>query len=427
MSNHATAILVAVLLTLLLMITATLSLALRLSSRVRMRESLERRGRGHLMERLVELRMELAHSVAALRTACTLALSLVMLRFFRTSGIDETHWQYLLAFICAFALVIIFGVAIPSAWSRYAGESMLAVLLPLLLVMRHLFFPIVAALRVVDGLVRRLAGVPVDSFEEESARHERELLDAVSEGEKLGAVDEEEKEMIESVIDLSDASVASIMTPRTEISAVAKSATFADIRELIKTIGHSRIPVYEDTIDSILGIVYAKDLLQIHPDAEWVLENVMRPAPFIPETKNVRELLHEFQTQKVHMAIVLDEYGGTAGLVTIEDILEELVGEIVDEYDQDEPEPVTRIDDNTLEIDARVRIDEINEELDIELPESESYDTIGGFVFSTMGRIPESGDTCQHENVDIRIIHAEPRCIKRLRLHVNRNGEHAEE
>lgn len=427
MSNHAIAILVAIILTLLLMFTATLSLALRLSSRVRMRESLERRGKGHLMDRLVELRLELAHSVAAVRTACTLALALVMLRFFRTSSIEQTYWQYGLAFISAFALVIIFGVAIPSAWSKYAGESMLAVLLPLLLALRHIFFPIVSALRVIDGLVRRLAGVPADSFEEESARHERELLDAVSEGEKLGAVDEEEKEMIESVIDLSDASVASIMTPRTEISAVEKSATFAEIKELIKTIGHSRIPVYEETIDSVLGIIYAKDLLQIHPDAKWVLEDVMRPAPFIPETKNVRELLHEFQTQKVHMAIVLDEYGGTAGLVTIEDILEELVGEIVDEYDQEEPEPVTRIDDDTLEIDARVRIDEINEELDIELPESESYDTIGGFVFSTMGRIPETGDSCQHENVDIRIIHAEPRRIKRLRLHVNRNGEHVEE
>ncbi|GJM24808.1 MAG: membrane protein [Phycisphaerae bacterium] len=418
--------LIAVLLTLMLMFTATLSLALRLSSRVRMRESLERRGKGHLMDRLVKLRIELAHSVAAVRTACTLALALVMLRFFQTSGIVEAYWHYVLAFVCAFSLVIIFGVAIPSAWSRYAGESMLAVLLPVLMAMRHLFFPIVAALRVVDGLVRRLAGVPADSFEEETARHERELLAAVSEGEKLGAVDEEEKEMIESVMDLSDASVASIMTPRTEISAVEKSATFTELKDLIKTIGHSRIPVYEETIDSILGVVYAKDLLQIHPDDNWVLNDVMRPAPFIPETKNVRELLHEFQTQKVHMAIVLDEYGGTAGLVTIEDILEELVGEIVDEYDQDEPEPITRIDNDTLEIDARVRIDEINEELDIELPESESYDTIGGFVFSTMGRIPETGDSCQHENVNIRIILAEPRRIKRLRLHVSRNGEHSD-
>ncbi len=410
---------------LMLMFTATLSLALRLSSRVRMRESLERRGKGHLMEQLVDLRSELAHSVAAVRTGCTLALALVILRFFKTSFIDDTYWHYLLAFACSFATVIVFGVAIPSAWSKYAGESVLAVLLPLLLILRPVFFPIIAALRVVDGLVRRLAGVPEDSMEEETLRHERELLAAVSEGEKLGAVDEEEKEMIESVIDLSDASVASIMTPRTEISAVEKNATFAEIKDLIQTIGHSRIPVFEETIDNVLGIVYAKDLLQIHPDDKWVLKEVMRPAPFIPETKNVRELLHEFQTQKVHMAIVLDEYGGTAGLVTIEDILEELVGEIVDEYDQDEPEPLTRIDDDTMEIDAKVRIDEINEELNIELPESESYDTIGGFVFSTMGRIPESGDSCQHENVNIRIVHAEPRRIKRLRVHVNRNGDDA--
>jgi len=422
LSKQATAILIAVILALVLMVTATLSLALRLTSRVRMREALERRNREHLMEPLEKMRTDLANCVASVRTACTLALVLVFFRLFETSSFADTRWIYLLAFVCSFAVIMIFGVAVPAAWSKYAGEALLTALLPLLLALRRAFYPIVATLGVVDAMVRRLIGVPPDSVEAESERLERELLAAVSESEKLGGVDEEEKEMIESVIDLSDASVAAIMTPRTEISAVEKDASFAEIKELIQTIGHSRIPVYNGTIDEVLGIVYAKDLLQVSPDANFVATEVMRRVPFIPETKNVRDLLHEFQTEKVHMAIVLDEYGGTAGLVTIEDILEELVGEIVDEYDQDTPEPVTRIDADTLEIDARVRVDEINEELDIELPEDDSYETIGGFVFSAMGRIPVTGDSCVHENVEIRVIHAEPRRIKRLRLHVIRNG-----
>ena len=165
----------------------------------------------------------------------------------------------------------------------------------------------------------------------------------------------------------------------------------------------------------MVGIIYAKDLLYV-TEAEFSAGQLMRKPLFIPMSKNLRDLLHELRTQKVHMAIVLDEYGGTAGLVTIEDILEELVGDIVDEYDEDEPEPLTRIDDNTVDIDARMRVDEINEELDIDLPDTDDYETVGGFVFSTMGHVPAVGERCVHENVEIQVIDAEPRRIIRLRL-----------
>ena len=135
-------------------------------------------------------------------------------------------------------------------------------------------------------------------------------------------------------------------------------------------------------------------------------------------------MLHEFQEKKVHLAVVLDEYGGTAGLVTIEDILEELVGEIVDEYEPEEPAAIRRIDERTVEVDARMRIDDLNDELNVELPEDEDYETIGGFVFSTLGKIPKVGERCQHDNVGIQVIAAEPRRITRLRLNIApANGE----
>ncbi len=421
---------VAVLLVFGLLASSTLNFALRLPSRVRIAERLARRSRPDVMDRLMEASNDLSLSAAIMRAVFSLALAFVVLRLCERSELGTTLTQYVTAFFLSLALVLVFGVAIPVAWAKYAGESVLAFSLPGLLVLSKAFVPIVWVLSLFDHLVRRLAGVPHDDPANDLARLERELLDAVSEGEKLGAVDEEEKEMIESVMDLRDTDVANIMTPRTEMRAVEKGASLREIKELIQQIGHSRIPVYDETIDSVLGVIYAKDLLQIDESQPFSATGVMRPALFIPETKNLRDLLHEFQAQKVHMAIVLDEYGGTAGLVTIEDILEELVGEIADEYDVDEPEPMTRIDEDTLDIDARVRIEELNEELDIELPEDDDFETIGGFVFSTLGRIPEAGESCRHENVSIHVIDAEPRRINRLRVHVDRqarpsnNGRH---
>ena len=178
------------------------------------------------------------------------------------------------------------------------------------------------------------------------------------------------------------------------------------------------MPVYEETIDNIIGIIYAKDLLHVTDPESFDTAGIMREPIYIPESKQTRDLLHEFQEGKGHMAIVLDEYGGTAGLVTIEDILEELVGEIVDEYEPPEAEPLHRIDESTVDVDARMRIDELNHELGIRLPESEDYETIGGFVFSSFGRIPQSDDECQHANVTIRVTDVGPRRINRLRLHI---------
>ena len=190
------------------------------------------------------------------------------------------------------------------------------------------------------------------------------------------------------------------------------------ILETVIQAGHSRIPVYEENIDKIVGLIYAKDLLdQIGKSAgDFSISHKIRNAYFVPETKPLRALLHEFQNQKLHLAVVLDEYGGTAGIVTIEDILEELVGEIVDEYEERPPEPIKKLNETTIEADARTYIDDLNDQFEMNLPEDEDYDTLGGFVFSHLGSIPKTGETFEYEDVKFTITAAEARRIKRVRI-----------
>jgi len=224
--------------------------------------------------------------------------------------------------------------------------------------------------------------------------------------------------MIENVLDLSDTSADEIMTPRTDIVAVEVNSDLQTVLETINTAGHTRVPVYKENIDNIIGLVYAKDLLSEigKTKVDFKLRDKLRNAYFVPETKPLRALLHEFQNQKLHIAIVLDEYGGTAGIVTLEDILEELVGEITDEYEKQAPEHIRKIDQNTIEVEARTYIDDLNDEFELNLPEDEDYDTIGGFVFSHLGCIPKAGTSFDYENLKFTISSAEPRKIKHIKI-----------
>lgn len=408
-----------------LMLFATLNLSLRLPSRARIADQFRKIGRQDLLERLVARRPQYMLATAALRVVSSLGLFWLILSYVEVHGPEGIAWQVTLGLVFSLVLVLIFGVAIPNAWAKYSGERLLVILGPVLEAMRLLCYPVIVVLQIFDPLVRRLAGVPVLDAQSYADELEQEILDTVSEMERQGAVDEDEKEMIESVIDLRDTLVQEVMTPRTEIIAIPKDADLVGIKDIIRERGHSRIPVYDDTIDTVLGVLYAKDLLQLEEDQAFDVTKVMRKVSFIPETKRVLDLLREFQQQQVHMAVVLDEYGGTAGLVTIEDILEELVGEIADEYEEAVPEPIVEIDEHTVEVDARVRIDDLNHELDLELPEDEDYETIGGFVFSTLGKVPVVGEQCTYQSVTIKVIGAEPRRVTRLRLEIDfPNGNH---
>ncbi len=234
---------------------------------------------------------------------------------------------------------------------------------------------------------------------------EEEIKTMVTVGEEEGVIEEEEKEMIHSIFEFGDTVVREVMTPRVDIVAVRSSSSLDEVMDKVIREGHSRIPVYEDSLDNVVGFIYAKDLLikQKRTDLkeeeeENGLKKMFRPAYFIPESKRVSELLKELQEKKVHMAIVLDEFGGTAGLVTIEDLLEEIVGEIFDEYDLEEA-LVEPINEHSYRIDARAYLDEVGEMLEVEFPEDVG-DTLGGLVYNLVGHIPSMGEKVRFRNLD---------------------------
>jgi len=403
-----------------LLFSSTLKAVLRAPSRVRLAEQFESSGRFDSIDQFVELRPRFLLAAAILRSLALLLLFIATIWHLEIPGHSPSMSSFLVAGGVVWSILLVFGIAIPQAWSKYAGESLIVRSWFWLVLFLWMVRPLVWFLEQFDPLVRRLCGVPIRDAQFYADELEQEILNVVSEGEKLGAVDEEEKEMIESVIELGDMTVDAIMKPRTDIVALPKEGDRDCVIKIVSTEGHSRIPVYDDTIDTILGVLYVKDLLR-QPDGQlFDITSMMRDAMFIPESKPVRELLREFQAKKVHIAIVLDEYGGTAGLVTIEDILEELVGEIVDEYETEAPAEILRVDDSVVEVDARLRIHDLNDELDVDLPDDEDYETIGGFVFSTLGRIPKVGDQCAHEDVKIRVIAADARRVLRLRLDIEK-------
>jgi CBS domain containing-hemolysin-like protein len=224
---------------------------------------------------------------------------------------------------------------------------------------------------------------------------EQELMTLLHVSEEQGVIEEKEGEMISGIIEIGDKAVREVMVPRTDMTAVERSAALEEIVRLFEEYGHTRLPVFEEDLDHIVGLLNIKDLLVVllRDRRAFDLESLMRPIHFTPESKKVDELLHQMQSEKVHMMIVLDEYGGTAGLVTLEDVLEEIVGEIRDEFDLGEEEGLQILDANTASVDARYPMAELNEELQLGVEESNDYDSVGGYVYATLGRIPEAGTT----------------------------------
>mgnify|MGYP003681889203 CR=1 FL=1 len=373
----------------------------------------------NLAEQLAENTEELIMTCSLCRLIFNMCILLLLFGIFTTLHEGSARISdYVFTFVIALAIFSVFSLAVPHAWAKYAGEKVLSRTYKLLMLFGRIASPILYVLQLYDGFVRRLAGVAETTPEEQQEEKQEEFLDGLEQHRIDGVVDKEEQEMIEKVLELSDTAADEIMTPRTDIVAVEVNSSLQMILETINTAGHTRVPVYEANIDNIIGLVYAKDLLTEvgKPASDFKLQNKIRKAYFVPETKPLRVLLHEFQTQKLHIAVVLDEYGGTAGIVTLEDILEELVGEITDEYEKTPPEPIEKIDENTIEADARTYVDDLNDEFELNLPEDEDYDTIGGFVFSHLGYIPKTGESFDYENLKFTITSAETRRIKRIRI-----------
>ena len=256
---------------------------------------------------------------------------------------------------------------------------------------------------------------------------EEQLLRSIEHSQREGGIPAEAAEMMENVVDLSDTDVGEIMTPRTDIEGIEITDDLNEIRAFALESGRSRIPVFEENLDQILGILYVKDMIEyLGADVNgFELKSILRKPIVVPDTKPVQELLADFQTSEVHMAMVIDEYGGTAGLVTIEDVLEEIVGEIRDEHDDaesDEPE-WKRVSNHLVEVDGRYNLDDFNDEVGVELPEDEEYDTVAGFVLAQLGHVPKQGEIIETHGMKITAIQASDTQIIRLLIDFSTRDE----
>ena len=391
------------------------SYALRTVSRHELEEQLA--GRKDLTRALLEGEVELSLACGLLRALFNMALLVSLLAMLDASAY---HWRGTLAALgITAAIVSVFGVAIPHSWAHYSAARILAVNARLLLALRKPLWPVIALMRAFDEPVRRLSGgaaEPDEAGAEQEEAAKQEILHVAGEAHAEGTVEREEMEMIESVMKFGDQRAGEIMTPRTDIHALPVTAGLADIRHFIATRGHTRIPLYDGDIDNIVGILHTKDLLAVENLAGADLRKLVRKPFFVPETKQLDELMREFKARKQHMAIVLDEYGGTAGLVTLEDLVEQIVGEIADEHDLPGSILIKPIDEGVWEADGRTYIDDINSAAGVALPEDEDYDTLAGFVFSELGFVPPPGETLTAHGAKFTVLAADDRKITRIRI-----------
>lgn len=325
----------------------------------------------------------------------------------------------LVAFVLATTAIsfvtLILGELVPKNLAIQRAEAIaLAVARPIDL-LATLAAPVVLILTGSSNLILRLLG------SERRARFpsitEEEIRSIVDTAEEEGVVDAAEREMIHGIFDFGETQVHELMVPRVDIVAVDQDAPPHEALRLIRESGHSRIPVYEDDIDSIVGILHAKDLLDCFANGQQcpTVRTLSRPPMFVPETKKVGELLRELRQRRSHMAIAIDEYGGTAGLVTLEDLLEEIVGPIQDEYDQAEKSPVQMVGPGEAIVDAGFSLSELNELLGLAL-EFEGVDTVGGAVYTVLGHVPEPGERAEVDNAILTVLEVDGPRIERVRV-----------
>ncbi len=330
-------------------------------------------------------------------------------------------WALVLIVLLLGGLMLLLGELLPKALAdHHPGPVALFLAWPLQLLV-WLLYPLQLILTGLSDLIvralggRRQAGLPYARTEE--------ILTLVDASEEGGAIEKEEKEMITGILEMGRTLVREVMVPRTDIVAIDAGMPLREAVGAILQTGHSRIPVYEDTIDQVIGVLYSKDLLPPLRDGlqDQPVRGLLRPAYFVPETKVADNLLRELQRQHIHMAIVVDEYGGTAGLVTIEDLLEEIVGEIQDEYDAEEP-LLEEVGPGEYICDARLSVDDAEKLAGLQIPDGD-FDTLGGFIYERLGAIPQVGDQVVVGDATITV--TEVLGLRPVKLHVRRGQEAA--
>ena len=346
------------------------------------------------------------------------SLSEQMAALLSGAGLDARTAQGLALVIVTVVLAlftIVFAELVPKTLALANAERFAITLsLPIEFLARA-FGPVIATLTGVTNWITRLFGAQV-STEAQITAEELRLI--VERGGEQGVLEAEEEQMINAVIELGTRRVHEVMVPRIAMVTLTAEATIGEAIDAIVAEGHSRIPVYEDTVDEIVGIVYAKDLLPFlksNAPEPPPLRSLLRTPVFVPESMTVDDLLHELQRRKVHLAIVLDEYGGTAGLVTIEDLLEEIVGEIQDEYDVEEP-MIVKLSDDEARVDGRASVDDLAElfETNVPLEDEDEYDTVGGLIYHRIGGVPKPGDQVSVDGLTLTVETTDGRRVSKV-------------
>ena len=317
-------------------------------------------------------------------------------------------------------IILIFGEITPKIIAKNQSVKIAGVVVSIIYYFAWVLKPIIKILMMISKFIGRLMGIEL--HDEGLMITEEDIISFVNVGEAEGIIEEEEKEMIHSIVGFGETTAKEVMTPRTSMFALEGEDTLDDVWDEIIENGFSRIPVYEDTIDNIIGVLYVKDILSVikNGKTDVPVKNFVRPGYFVPETKPIDEIFKELQANKMQMAIVVDEYGGTAGVLTMEDILEELVGNIFDEYDDIEFE-YKKLDENTYLIDGSISLYELKKILNVELPEGD-YETLSGYLIEKLGRLPEEGEypVIEDEKLTYKIQEYEDKRIRWVKVCKNK-------
>jgi CBS domain containing-hemolysin-like protein len=423
--TEATLIWVALAMLVVACFAATGVQSLRDFSRSKLRELFRVRHQEPRYDEILEHHSRAELGAESLRLLATAAAVVAAAAFMWKSQTGAIAWPQSLLVVFAQLLVgaLVLWLAVlwfPAAAARIWAEPFLAHTWPLWRAAGKILAPSVVGARLVERALHRITGKGKSTLTEEEL--EEEIREVVSEGQREGLLEDDAREMIESVITLGEVTVSEIMTPRTEIISMSVDLPWDEALKVVISSGHTRIPAYRKNRDDVIGILHIKDLLpellRKQLEKRRPISELLRPPFFVPETKPVDDLLQEFQRSRSHVAVVLDEYGGVSGLVTIEDVLEEIVGEIADEHDEAASEGLKPLGENKYEAFARVRIYEINERLGLNLPEEADYETIGGLLFHELGRIPHAGEELVAHGVRIKVLEATRRRTNRVMIEV---------
>ena len=329
---------------------------------------------------------------------------------------NESTAESILAGAIYSAMMFFMGAVGVRGFSEPFAEQILIKVYPFWKTWHVVITPLTMLVNGFQLLILRVAGVKEEEAEEE---REQKILDSMEDGSKAGILDESEREMIENLIEFKDLDVGEVMTPRTEMAAVVVTANLDEVVEQMVESNFSRIMVYEENRDNVIGFVHVRDCLPFwKKDKAPLLKELLHDIYYVPDTKSIRSLFQEFKTQHLHIAIVLDEYGGTAGLITLEDILEEIVGDIVDEHQSEDEEICKMISENEVQVQGRMRVSELEEVFSMEFEENDSYDSVGGMVISHLGRIPAQGESGELNNhgLSYKVLDANNRRIEKIQF-----------